>query len=267
MKKGNDISGIYYFTNIINNKVYIGKSVTIHNRKLGHLNDLRNNRHVNMHFQRAFNKYGEENFIHNILAKCPREYLDRMENKFVKLFNASNRKFGYNIRTEENKFPVESIVKLKKSLKNNEKVIAARIEMWKTRKRNKINQYDLQGNFVKTWTSTSEASKTLKIHQSLIRKVCTGNYGLYSIKQFMFRDYINTDNINPCTSIRVKKIKIVSRTIKKVNCYDKITKELLATYKNGTDAAILLGLDSSCISKCCKDKIKYYKKYIFKYIE
>ncbi len=267
MKAENDTCGIYYFTNILNNKIYIGQSVTIHNRKLGHLNDLRNNRHANSHLQRAFNKYGEENFKHNILAKCPKEYLDKMENKFVKIYKAADRKYGYNIRTEENKFPIESILKLKKALKDNNKVKEAKIKMWETRKRNKINQYDLQGNFIRTWTSTVEASKILKIHQSLIRKVCIGNHGLYSIKGFMFRDYINIDNINPCVSIKIKKIKIVSRKIKKVDCFDKHSKILLNTYKNASDAAKLLSLDSSCVSKCCKGKIKYYKTYIFKYID
>ena len=263
MKKSNDICGIYYFTNKINNKIYVGQSVTIHNRKLGHLNALRNNKHSNVHLQRAFNKYGEECLIHSVGALCPKEYLDNMENKFIKLFNSSNRKFGYNIRTENNKFPIESKIKLSKALKNNSDVVKARVKMWLTRKRTKINQYDLNGVFIKTWNSTPEISKKLKISQSTIRKICTQSHGCYSLKGFMFREHNNSiDNIEPYN--RYKKVKIVNK-VKQVNCYDKITKELIKTYKNASIAAKELNIDSSCISKCCNGKIYYYKQYNFKY--
>lgn len=45
-------------------------------------------------------------------------------------------------------------------------------------KRNKkVNQYDLQGNFIKTWNSIKEVSETLKICKSHIGCCCKGIYG------------------------------------------------------------------------------------------
>lgn len=55
-------SGIYCFTNIITNKKYIGSAKNIIKRQQRHLYMLRHNKHHSILFQRAFNKYGEENF-------------------------------------------------------------------------------------------------------------------------------------------------------------------------------------------------------------
>lgn len=63
-------SGIYKIVNKLNNKYYLGSSKNFHVRKLKHFNELRKNIHHNIHLQRAFNKYGEENFEFIILEEC-----------------------------------------------------------------------------------------------------------------------------------------------------------------------------------------------------
>jgi hypothetical protein len=56
------------------------------------------------------------------------------------------------------------------------------IENVRLRHLKKINQYDLQGNFIKQWNSIIEAGNTLRIDTSSISKVCknkrktAGNY-------------------------------------------------------------------------------------------
>jgi len=64
MKK---ISGIYQFVCIENKKLYIGSSFNCEARREKHLKDLRNKTHHSITFQRAFNKYGEEKFIWNVV--------------------------------------------------------------------------------------------------------------------------------------------------------------------------------------------------------
>lgn len=63
-------SGIYRIQNIVNNKFYIGSSVDIMSRWRVHRNKLRTNTHSNKHLQCAWNKYGESNFIFEILQIC-----------------------------------------------------------------------------------------------------------------------------------------------------------------------------------------------------
>ena len=54
--------GVYKITNTIDNKIYVGSSVNIDKRFNTHKNDLSNNTHHNSKLQRAWNKYGEDNF-------------------------------------------------------------------------------------------------------------------------------------------------------------------------------------------------------------
>jgi group I intron endonuclease len=92
-------SGIYKFINIINNKVYVGSAFNLKNRRRQHLFSLRHNKHCNEHLQSAWNKYGEENFIFEVI-----EYVDdktmllNVEEFYILLYDANNREFGYNKR-------------------------------------------------------------------------------------------------------------------------------------------------------------------------
>jgi hypothetical protein len=52
------ISGIYKITNLKTGKVYIGKASRVSSRLANHKYLLRNNKHVNVYLQRAWNKYG-----------------------------------------------------------------------------------------------------------------------------------------------------------------------------------------------------------------
>jgi group I intron endonuclease len=65
------ITGIYQILNLTNNKKYIGSSANyLSRRKATHLYYLRKNCHPNIYLQRAWNKYGEQNFRFEILEKC-----------------------------------------------------------------------------------------------------------------------------------------------------------------------------------------------------
>ena len=62
-----NICGIYKITNTITNNFYIGSTVNFYNRFKKHRHSLNNNKHENIHLQRAFNKYGEDFFEFKII--------------------------------------------------------------------------------------------------------------------------------------------------------------------------------------------------------
>ena len=62
--------GIYSITNKLNNKRYIGQSIDIETRIKRHFRELRRGVHHCHHLQRAFDKYGEDNFETEILLIC-----------------------------------------------------------------------------------------------------------------------------------------------------------------------------------------------------
>ena len=85
-------SGIYKIVNKVNSKYYLGSSKDFHVRKLRHFNELRKGNHHNIYLQRAFNKYGEENFEFVILEECENT-LEREQ----ELLNSLNLKLCYNV--------------------------------------------------------------------------------------------------------------------------------------------------------------------------
>lgn len=91
------MTGIYIIQNLINNKGYIGKSVNIENRFIRHLSELRHNRHCNPYLQKAFNKYGENNFKLNILEECNEKALDNKEKYWIKYYKDKKICELYNI--------------------------------------------------------------------------------------------------------------------------------------------------------------------------
>jgi len=65
--------GTYFIKNLLNNKFYVGHSVNINQRFNSHKSALRKNKHHNKHLQRAWNKYGENNFEFEIYKICNTE--------------------------------------------------------------------------------------------------------------------------------------------------------------------------------------------------
>jgi group I intron endonuclease len=92
-------SGVYQIRNIINNKFYIGSTIYFNNRKSDHFRKLNTNKHDNPHLQRAWDKYGEENFEFNILEYVEdKEKLIEREQYWLDKTQCYNPEIGYNIR-------------------------------------------------------------------------------------------------------------------------------------------------------------------------
>lgn len=95
----NDLCGIYKIVNTINNKVYIGQSKHIKERWSEHKKGLRKNRHKNEYLQRAWNKYGESSFIHEIIEICDEFQLDEREIYYINFYDSMNSDKGYNLHS------------------------------------------------------------------------------------------------------------------------------------------------------------------------
>lgn len=76
-------SGIYKITCASNNKIYVGSAVCLNKRKWRHLSNLRLNIHDNIYLQRAFIKYGEQNFKFEVIETCERENLIKREQHYL----------------------------------------------------------------------------------------------------------------------------------------------------------------------------------------
>jgi len=61
--------GIYYITNVVNGKYYIGSSLHIERRFKEHLNGLNKNKHHNRSLQFEWNSFGQSSFVFSIVDK------------------------------------------------------------------------------------------------------------------------------------------------------------------------------------------------------
>ena len=79
--------GIYKIENLVNSKVYIGQTKENFQRRYWlHRWQLRNGTHDNSYLQRAWNKYGEENFKFEVIEILPKEEIDDREKFWIKKY-------------------------------------------------------------------------------------------------------------------------------------------------------------------------------------
>jgi len=220
------MKGIYTITNIINNKIYIGSSNNISSRLIHHKQSLKNNKHNNPYLQKAFNKYGIKNFKFEILEECQEELLLYIEQYWINILNTLNVNFGYNIKQ-----PISNIY---------------------NHLTKEIDQYDLNGEFIKSWNSIKEAGKELNICTSTISKVCLNKNN--NIKNFIFRyKGISLGNFK---SKRGKKVIQYTLNNNQVKIWNS-TAEIGRSFK----------CDPSSIANCCQGKSKTSFNYKWKYYE
>lgn len=84
--------------NILNNKVYIGKSVNYKQRWNKHLRIAREaTNDEKFYVQRAIGKYGPENFVFSKIQVVTELQQKTAEQYWIAFFNSNNNKYGYNL--------------------------------------------------------------------------------------------------------------------------------------------------------------------------
>lgn len=88
--------GIYKITCIANGKIYVGSSCNMAQRCMVHRSALRGKYHDNTHLQRAWNKYGEQSFVFEVIELVmPWSLLDR-EQYWLDKLKPFDRNKGFN---------------------------------------------------------------------------------------------------------------------------------------------------------------------------
>lgn len=90
-------SGVYKIVCVINNKFYVGSAKDFRQRWNHHRRELRAQRHLNVHLQNAWNKYGEEAFVFEIIElTMPWARVDR-EQYYLDTLKPWDHNIGFNI--------------------------------------------------------------------------------------------------------------------------------------------------------------------------
>lgn len=127
----------------------------------------------------------------------------------------------------------------------------------------KINQYDLNGKYIKTWECIKDASNFYGITVSTIADSLNEEKHR-NAKGFQWRRY---KEYSDCLDIKkYERKRDYGYCMKSVNQYD-INKNFIKTYRSGKEASIETNINQTCISQCCKGKAKTAGGYIWRYAD
>ena len=225
--------GIYSITNKLNNKRYIGQSIDIETRIKRHFRELRRGVHHCHHLQRAFDKYGEDNFDFYIIEKCEESQLLDKEQNYI-----NNIKPEYNLNPITQKPPCTENSRRKQS--ETRKKLFSEGKLKPSFKHIPTYVYDLDGNFLKEYYSIKSASLgEFGKNSGAVRSACYGlenpyhrvHNRLFYLEKLSKVPAWNRDNIQKPNSRKTYNVKEGS-TIKQFKGLDEVAKYLKTTSKN-----------------------------------
>lgn len=248
-------SGIYIIKNKINEKVYVGSSINLKNRKRSHFIQLKNNKHINQHLQNAWNKYGVDGFSFEIVEFCEREFLREREIYNIEKFNSIIN--GYNImEVDENHFIHSKSTKLKIGSKS------------KIKKLSKETKEKIRKSVKASWENNLERKeKLIKRNKSRIglfkqteevkRKISKKKKGISIWSEEQKKEMSKERKLNP-----VKLSEKGKERIKKSNKERVITKETKEKMRLSKLGKPSVRKGSKCSEETKEKMKKSYKNYI-----
>lgn len=264
---------IYKTTNIINGKVYVGKSEKpINDLYLGSGKILK----------QAIKKYGIENFKKEIIEHCSSiEELNKREIFWIKELN-SQYSNGYNISSggdwgdtisnhpnkleiiEKKRKSMLERVKDKKYIENVSKGIRKHIESLTEEQKQKFSSFKGKRHSEETKKKISDSNKGKIVSEEVGKKISDSkkdkpNYKLRGRKfseETRKKMSLNSKKLSGGLNSRAHKIvsyDLVNKTFKEYSCI--------------LDATIDLKINKRYILNCCKDKLGYYNGYTFFFLK
>lgn len=170
---------VYKITNLTNDKVYIGSSISgLIKRKRCHLTNLKNNNHHSLKLQNSWNKYGRYNFKFEIIEYCSKLDILKREQYWIDYYNSYEK--GYNAspiagNCEGREVKLETRLKIAKSLKGRK---VNRTEEHNRKlaitKYKPVTQYNSNGIVINKFINLNEAVRVLGLSQSVASSYCRG---------------------------------------------------------------------------------------------
>ena len=253
---------VYCFTNLINNKKYIGSTIVEPNVRYNQ--HVYNSTHKNVHqydypLYQAFRKYGLENFQFEVLIQkeCEEQEIREIEKEYILKYNTLSPN-GYN-QTLDTQHPINDIRSYQK--------------MSETKRENakKVAETNEGGTvIIKIYRSIADCADETGLDEKKIGACCRGERKRTQDRYFHFLDENQQIIINKYNRDEYKGAKgttqkqITNRTVGK---YDLKTDELLQEYESVALASRENNCDASGISKTCRGKRGHCGGFKWRYLD
>lgn len=256
------VGSIYMFHNIINGKLYIGKTVDSYSSRISKHKSNAFELNLENYFYKAIRKYGWDNFEKYIifqtetLENTPEnkikldEIVCQKEREYIAEFKANNPTFGYNLTDGGDgicgfKFSKESRERMSNRVSGENHPNFGKRGL----RGIKLLQYSLSGEFIAEYPNATIAGETLSVHKSSVGKAsikggtCANSIW---IKESEFSiDEINRRIANYFDSINSKKVLQFS-----------LSGEFIKEYPSASEAAREFNCNSSTIGKAASCDLK-----------
>ena len=238
--------------NKINNKKYVGQTVYGDNPKRRWSNG--NGYRTQSYFWKAIQKYGWENFEHEIVASnLTKKEADNFEILLIEKFDTANPLFGYNVALGGGgtlgRHPTEEQINKQKiamaKYYNDAKYIQ---NMRDVAPKKTVHQFTLLGEFIDTYVSAMEAQRQTGIHNGDISKCAFGR--TTHVKDYIFLFDEDVKNIAKRVDRYNKSKKLRKEPIVQLS----LDGEYIAEWNGPTDAGKNLNISYKNINTTCRGK-------------
>lgn len=186
------------------------------------------------YFSCAIEKYGWENFSHEILfSKLTREEASRKESELIAFYKSNQREFGYNIESGGFNGVVNDDMRRKMS---------------ESHKGVKLSEEHRK--------RIGESLKGRKFSAETLEKIRVGNIGKKASEEARAKMSKSHTGLKPSEETVAKWKESNQSMFVAVDQKDLITDEIINHFASSMDAFRLTGIDSSSIVKCCRGKRK-----------
>ena len=247
------MKGYIYKYTFQNGKVYIGQTIHPRARKTQHFCKSTGQRHVS--FWRAYEKYGFPDYeIIEVIEKETREELcdtlNEREQYYIAFYKSNNKRYGYNLTSGGKVFIVSEEGRMHMSEARSDKM--------------PILQYDLNGDFIAEYESTTKAAKAIDSYPSSVWACCLGTASgrkakkVQMIKGYTFRFKRDFPDVPSHINLNITSIK---RPVLQFALNGRYIQE----WESVLDAAKGVGCQESGIRQCCYGSYKQCHGYMWRY--
>lgn len=247
----NIVGSVYIFINIINNKIYIGKTIKSFTERWTEHKNCKDK----VYFHKAINKYGWDNFNKYVIFQTEkledngynRKYLNDIilekEKYYIKLYKSNDSNYGYNLT--EGGDGVSTTVKF-----SEERLKKMRISSSKV-----VEQYDLNNNLIKVWPSMQSIKQELGWNLDCIRECCNLKRSSWKGCIWKFKQVTKKEK----TLDEKQKSKVILQ-------YD-LNGKFIKEWLSAQEIQDKLGLDNHTVRGCCRGNYNTCGNYIWLYKE